>query len=253
MKAPVVNFGIAGWPLRRASAACLDAAFRAGRASIIEIPKDLLDTISVKQLFRLVKGSGKDPCLAGTTDFARLDSLDWADYRRYLDIQMSYARFLGCSMVRLFLQADSKKDFEVALRRVDEYAQHAENVEIVLETHGGWESGIEGLAYLLAMTRFRLVVDLANVPDQAAREALLNCVPGDRIAYFHVRNLPGHCEIVALAEIERLAAQLHPLHSFLWEPKSLSGWPAMRVLHNCLDCISDAAEVESAPAGSSGS
>ena len=204
----------------------------------------------MKQLFWLVKECGRKACLAGTTDFAGLSGLDWADYKRYLDIQMSYARFLGCPMIRLFLQSYSKNDFEVSLRRVDEYARRAENVEIVLETHGGWESRIEGLKYLLAKTKFRLVVDFANVPNRVGRGALLGCVPDDRIAYFHVRNLPGYKERATLAEIEWRAMRLYPGHAFLWEPKSLSGWRAISVFRDCIDRTLDVTVAETGPAGS---
>ena len=148
-----MDLGIAGWPLRRASADCVELAFRLGRSPIIEIPKDLLDRISVKQLFGIVARSGKTPCLAGTTDFARLSGLQWCDYKRYLDIQASQARFLGCRMLRLFLQAKSRAEFETALGRVVEFASRLRDLEIVLETHHGWETHPDGLDRVLAQNR----------------------------------------------------------------------------------------------------
>jgi hypothetical protein len=223
-----MDLGIAGWPLRRASADCIDIAFRLGRSRIIEIPKDLLDRISVKQLFGIVARSGKTPCLAGTTDFTRLSGLQWPDYKRYLDIQASQARFLGCRMLRLFLQAESREEFEAALGRVVEFASRLRDLEIVLETHGGWETRPDGLDHLLARTEIRLVVDFANVRDRVVREALLRDVPKRRIAYFHVRNLPMYPpEVRSLAAFEAKAAETFPRHPFLWEPKKLSGWQAV--------------------------
>jgi hypothetical protein len=222
-RAAIVDLGIAGWPLRRASPDCIDLAFRSGRSPIIEIPKDLLDRIPVKQLFRIVARSGKTPCLAGTTDFARLSGLKWPDYKRYLDIQTSQARFLGCRMLRLFLQAESRAEFETALGRVVEFASRLQDLEIVLETHRGWETRPDGLNRLLAQTEIRLVVDFANVRDNGVREMLLKDVPKRRIAYFHIRNLPMRPERPSLVALEARAERAFPRHPFLWEPKTLSG------------------------------
>ena len=230
-----MDLGIAGWPLRSASADCVELAFRLGRSPIIEIPKDLLDRISVKQLFRIVARSGKTPCLAGSTDFARLSGLQWCDYKRYLDIQASQARFLGCRMLRLFLQAKSRAEFETALGRVVEFASRLRDLEIVLETHHGWETRPDGLDRVLAGTEIRLVVDFANVPDRAVREALLREVPKRRIAYFHIRNLPIRREGPSLAAFEARAAEAFPRHPFLWEPKTLSGRRAVEAFRAYVD------------------
>jgi hypothetical protein len=235
VRAAAVNLGIGGWPLRRVSADCVDLAFRLGRSPIIEIPKDLLDRISVKQLFGIVARSGKTPCLAGTTDFARLGGLQWRDYKRYLDIQASQARFLGCRMLRLFLQAESRAELETALGRVVEFASRLKDLEIVLETHRGWETRPEGLDRVLARTEVRLVVDFANVRDRAVREALLSDVPKRRIAYFHIRNLPMCPEWSSLAAFEARAAEAFPRHPFLWEPKTLSGWRAVEAFRAHID------------------
>jgi hypothetical protein len=233
--AAVVDLGIAGWPLRRASPDCIDLAFRSGRSPIIEIPKDLLDRIPMKQLFRIVARSGKTPCLAGTTDFACLSGLKWPDYKRYLDIQASQARFLGCRMLRLFLQAESRAEFGTALSRVVEFASSLRDLEIVLETHRGWETHSDGLNDLLAQTEIRLVVDFANVRERAVREALLRDVPQGRIAYFHIRNLSTRQERPSLAACEARAEEVFPRHPFLWEPKTLSGWRAVEAFRAHLD------------------
>jgi hypothetical protein len=235
LRAGGVKLGIAGWPLRRASADCIDLAFKLGRSPIIEIPKDLLDRIPMKQLFRIVARSGKTPCLAGTTDFARLSGLKWPDYKRYLDIQASQARFLGCRMLRLFLQAKSRAEFETALGRVMEFASQLRDLEIVLETHRGWETQQDGLDRVLAGTEFRLVIDFANVPNPAMRETLLNYVPERRIAYFHIRNLTTRPERPSLAAFETKAAEAFPRRPFLWEPKTLSGWRAVEAFSAHVD------------------
>jgi hypothetical protein len=237
LRAAVVDLGIAGWPLRRASPDCIDLAFRSGRSPIIEIPKDLLDRMSMKKLFGIVAGSQKIPCLAGTTDFAGLSGLKWGDYKRYLDIQVSQARFLGCRMLRLFLQAENRAEFGTALGRVVEYASSLKDLEIVLETHRGWETHSDGLNDLLAQTEIRLVVDFANVREQAVREVFLRDVPHWRIAYFHIRNLPTRLERPSVAACEARAEEVFPRHPFLWEPKTLSGWRAVEAFRTHLDRV----------------
>lgn len=235
MAVAAVDLGIAGWPLRRASLECIELALQLGRSPIVEIPKDLLDRISVKQLFGIVARSRKTPCLAGTTDFALLSGLQWCDYKRYLDIQVSQARFLGCRMLRLFLQAKSRAHFETAFDRVVEFASALSDLEIVLETHHGWETRRDGLDRVLARSEIRLVVDFANVRDLAVREALLTEIPRRRIAYFHIRNLPTHPERPSLATFEARAAEAFPRHPFLWEPKTVSGWGAVEAFRAQVD------------------
>ena len=66
-------------------------------------------------------------------------------------------------MLRLFLQAESRAEFETALGRVVEFASRLRDLEIVLETHHGWETHPDGLDHVLARTEIRLVVDFANV------------------------------------------------------------------------------------------
>lgn len=126
-------------------------------------------------------------------------------------------------MLRLFLQAENRVEFGTALGRVVEFASNLKDLEIVLETHRGWETCSDGLNDLLAQTEIRLVVDFANVRDNGVREMLLKDVPKRRIAYFHIRNLPMHPERPSLAALEARAEQAFPRHPFLWEPKTLSG------------------------------
>jgi hypothetical protein len=237
LKVAAVDLGIAGWPLRRASPDCLDLAFRSGLSPIIEIPKDLLDRMSLKKLFGIVARSQKMPCFAGTTDFARLSGLTWGDYKRYLDIQVSQARFLGCRMLRLFLQAENRAEFGDALGRVVEFASSLKDLEIVLETHRGWETHTDGLNDLLAQTEIRLVIDFSNVREQAVREKFLKDVPHRRVAYFHIRNLPTRLERPSVAAFEARAREAFPRHPFLWEPKTLSGWRAVEAFRTHLDRV----------------
>jgi hypothetical protein len=246
LKVAAVDLGIAGWPLRRASPDCLDLAFRSGLSPIIEIPKDLLDRMSLKKLFGIVARSQKMPCFAGTTDFAHLSGLTWTDYKRYLDIQVSQARFLGCRMLRLFLQAENRAEFGNALGRIIEFASRLKDLEIVLETHRGWETHPDGLNHLLAQTEIRLVVDFANVSKRAVREVLLRDLPHRRIAYFHIRNLPTRLERPSVAACEATAEEVFPRHPFLWEPKTLSGWRAVEAFRTHLDRVRLASTVAAA-------
>lgn len=228
--------GIAGWPLRDASADDLGAAWARAEAPLAELPKDLLDKISVKQLFRAVRATGKQTALAGTTDFAGLSGMDWADYRRYLDIQLAQARFLGAKLFRIFLRGETREDTFRAFDHLERYALHAPDMEIVVETHGGWESTAVGLAAFLERTDKRLVVDFGNIVDEAAAEFILRGAIGGRIAYFHLRALadvPSPDPIVDGREAR--AMNTYPAHSFLWEPKGLETPEALAIwrrLHN---------------------
>jgi len=215
--------GIAGWPLREASTEQVAESWALAEAPLAELPKDLLDKVSTKQLFHAVRAAGKEVSLAGTTDFARLDSMSLADYGRYLDIQLAQARFLGASLFRVFLQAEAREDFGRALDNLDRCLSRTPDVETVVETHGGCESTVEGLATLLDETRLRLVVDFGNIADSAAAEFILGSELADRIAYFHLRSLPGKVAAESpIAMREARAMAIYPSHTFLWEPKDLS-------------------------------
>ena len=217
------HVGIAGWPLRYLSAEMFGHAVRLGRATIAEVPKDLLVRVSIKHLRASIRKAGKTICLAGTTDFAALSGLSWREYQRYLDVQVANARFLGCRMIRCFVGSFLRKDFRLALRRATSYQAQKPDLELVVETHGGFESQPEGLRALLEYSDFRIVADLANVPARPTRDALLSGDVAERIAYFHIRCLPGQGKMTSQALEESVAIRSHPDHDFLWEPKRMSG------------------------------
>jgi hypothetical protein len=210
----------------------VSAALTLSRASVAELPKDLLDQVSIKQLFRTIRAASKEVSLAATTDFAHLGGMDWADYGRYLDIQVAQARFLGARLFRVFLQADTQEDFIRALYGLERYTRRVSEMEIVVETHGGWESTAEGLPAFLKSTDARLVVDFGNIADEAASEFILRGAMGERIAYFHLRALPGAPSTDPLLDRrEARAMNAYPTHSFLWEPKGPQTPEALAIWH----------------------
>lgn len=224
-----MSFGIAGWPLRWLSAEGFGDAVRSMPSKVAEIPKDLLDTVSVKALFVALAACRKTLSMAGTTDFTTLSGFSWPDYQAYLDMQVASARFLRCGLWRVFLQASTMAELKASLRKVAQYASRHADLEIVVETHGGFESTREGFDYCIAQSPLRFVVDLANISDTALREAILHGTFKRRIAYFHLRNFGAYTEAKSLVPLEARAIQAYPRHAFLWEPKQVEGAEAVRL------------------------
>ena len=222
-----VNRGIAGWPLRDLSLVDIADAIKATPCELVEIPKDLLDSVSIKKLFDILQASNKTVAFAGTTDFATLSGLPWSDYQNYLDIQAAAARFLKSRYWRVFLQAPTLEELEFSIRKVIDYSRRIPEVEIVIETHGGPESTMEGFNFCLKNSSINFVVDFSNILDTSLREFIAQGGLRERIAYFHVRNIPGYREEASLAPIEAKAARAYPQHAFLWEPKVISGRAAV--------------------------
>ena len=221
--------GLAGWPLRSASLDDLAELWPADSGPLVELPKDLVDRLSIKRLRGLLERVDVPVSLAGTTDLARLGGMDWELYQRYLDIQIAQLHFLGATLFRGFLQAETQEEFRRALDRLKAYAATHADVEFVLETHNGWETTLSGLTELLADTPFRLVVDFANIEHADAKEFILEGGIGGRIAYFHTRRLPESGDRSAISVTERRARAAYPEHAFLWEPKSIGTRRALEV------------------------
>jgi hypothetical protein len=228
-----VKFGIAGWPLRTLSLDGIAEVIHTVPSSIIEIPKDLLNSVSTKKLFGILVTSKKSVSLAGTTDFTRLSDLSWGDYQNYLDIQFAFGRFFKCKIFRVFLQARTREQLELSVSRVIEYAQRFTDIEIVFETHGGYESTKDGFEFCINTCSLRTVIDFGNISDCALPEFILDSNLDRRIAYFHVRNLPGYCELETLGAVEARAMLAYPQHTFLWEPKAVNGRRAVKIFRDC--------------------
>jgi hypothetical protein len=228
-----VKFGIAGWPLRNLSLNGIADVIDTTPSTLMEIPKDLLDSVPAKKLFAMLVASKKAVSLAGTTDFTTLAGLSWTDYQKYLDIQIAFGRFFRCKMFRVFLQARTLGELELSVSRLIEYAQRFTDIEIVFETHGGYESTKSGFEFCLNSCSFRTVIDFGNIVENALKGFILDSSLDRRIAYFHVRNLPGYCEAESLVTVEARAMQRYPQHAFLWEPKAVSGHRAVRIFREC--------------------
>jgi len=214
--------------LRTLSLDGVAAVVRTMPSTIAEIPKDLLDAVSLKELFRALEGCGKTLSMAGTTNFARLSGLSWRDYQKYLDVQVASSRFLRCEIWRVFLQASTTNELRQSIDRLSEYGSRFSDLEVVIETHGGAESTREGFEFCLEQLPYRFVIDLANIPDPALCEAILEGNFHRRIAYFHTRNLGAYVEAEALLPLELKALSAYPDHVFLWEPKNVDGREALR-------------------------
>jgi hypothetical protein len=226
-----MNYDLAGWPLRGLSLASI-AEVIAQSSCLVEIPKDLLDSVSAKSLHALLSAKQRPTVLAGTTDFAKMAGLSWGSYRSYLAIQIAYARFLGCQMFRVFLGADSRTTLEPSLERLALLSRELQDIEVVVETHGGFESTKEGFLHCVTSSPIRFVVDFANIADKALVDVILKGKYSNKIAYFHVRNLPGYCEADHLLEVETRAKRAYRRHIFLWEPKAITGLEAVTVFNS---------------------
>ena len=224
-----MTFGLAGWPLRALSAEEFGNVVRSMPSKVAEIPKDLLDVVSLKALFEALGAHCKTLSMAGTTDFTTLSGLSWRDYQAYLDVQVASARFLRCALWRVFLQASTMAELKASLDKVAQYASRHVDLEIVVETHGGFESTREGFDYCITESPLRFVVDLANIADTALREVILGGTFKQRIAYFHLRNFGAYTEATSLVPLEARAVQAYPCHTFLWEPKQVEGTRAIRL------------------------
>jgi hypothetical protein len=218
-----MSIGIAGWPLRRSAVSEVADIFSDTPSNLVEIPKDLLDVVSLKALFEALIACKKAACFAGTTDFTNLAALSWEDYQRYLSVQVSCARFLRCAYWRVFLGAQDREQLRLSINRMNAFAETLKDLEVVVETHGGFESTEEGFELCLSESAMTFVVDIANIPEQALTKAIVAGHHRDRIAYFHIRNLNGYHEAEHLLELEEKMLDAHPGHTFLWEPKKISG------------------------------
>lgn len=105
---------LAGWSTRNFNLQDLADYLEVLAPPIVEISKDLLDGLSIKNLHELLKAYGARcghaiVSFAGTTDLTTCAGLSWDAYFDYLRIQEAQARFLGSRYFRLF--AGETKDF----------------------------------------------------------------------------------------------------------------------------------------------
>jgi hypothetical protein len=220
----------AAWPLRHFEVNELLGLVSEYPPRVLELSKDFLGGgVSLKDLARLLEGvragNSIDLVLAGTTDLVRCAGFPWERYRRYVAVQMAQARFLECTGFRLMVgPRSSDVDSGTVIDRVGTLCEDLSPVQACVEIHGGVESELSVLAELLQSTPIMIVIDLENL-DRAGltTEELRAVLPPERVAYFHVRNLPG----VWTEHPATLSAQYewqrdYPDAVFLWEPKSVN-------------------------------
>lgn len=196
---------------------------------VIEISKDLIDgAISTKELYlTLARHLETHPqavvSYAATTDFTTCAGLGWDAYQNYIAIQSSQARFLRSSYFRFFVGKERNFPPEELLNRLSSLQRLVAPAIPAIEIHCGWESDISQLSTLVAKTSFPFVIDFANgLASGLTYDELSAVIPGQRILYFHTRNLPGiYLEHSPSIEDEKQWRKSYPNVPLLWEPKEI--------------------------------
>lgn len=220
----------AAWPLRSLELAEFERLLLGLRPRELEISKEFVEARSIKTIAALLR---RHPprlvSFAGTTDFCSLSGMDEREYLSYFAIQATQAAFLGSHLFRVLAGDDSGIAAAQLRDRLSRAQALLGPIELVVETHGGRESDLDVLRHLLDVGRFRLVVDIANVRQPDTVEFLLDEELGDRIAYFHVRNLDRYIEDESALALERALALKYPDHLVFFEPKRIDGAAALEV------------------------
>jgi hypothetical protein len=175
-------------------------------------------------LSRIRQSSGAELAFAGTTDLTTCAGLSWERYRLYVAVQIAQARFLGCSMFRLFAGPRSEGiSIGEIVERVHQLCLDLAPMTACVELHAGIESAPTVLEALISRTPVKIVVDFENVERAGLTTAvLLETVALDRVAYIHQRNLPGvWTEHPASLQEESRWRELAAGTAFLWEPKTV--------------------------------
>ncbi|MGE0451142.1 MAG: hypothetical protein AB7Q29_16340 [Vicinamibacterales bacterium] len=218
----------AGWAVRRFELDELEALTAEAAPKLVEISKDFLrEDISLKALAamldRLRAACSPTVAFAGTTDLVGCAGWPWTRYREYLAVQIAQARFLGCSLFRVFVGRRSENVDEASVvERLEDLCADLAPLTACIEIHGGIECEDHVLHTLLRDTSAEVLVDIERCRAAGATESLLRTVPLDRVAYFHQRNLPQvWTEHPASLEDEQRWHLLAPDASYLWEPKTV--------------------------------
>lgn len=220
---------LAGWPLRGCSTDQFLDAITTFRPRMVEFSKDFLrDDVSVKGLAaRLAEVRAKnafDLSYAGTTDLVNCAGMSWQRYRLYVAVQIAQARFLDCTHFRFFLGGTSSDiDIPELICRVLDFSSDLSPMKPCLEIHGGLESDAEVLGALLDRTAVEIVVDVENMHHAGlAFDQMQDLLPTERVAYLHLRNLPGiWVENPTIEADEERWHDLIPGRPVLWEPKTV--------------------------------
>jgi hypothetical protein len=219
----------AAWPLRHFKLDELLRLVSEYQPRVLELSKDFLDRdVSLKEvargLQRVRTGNSLELVLAGTTDLVRCAGFPWDRYRRYLAVQVAQARFLDCTGFRLLVGARSAGiEAGAVTDRIATLCGDLAPVQAYVEIHGGIESEQAVLAELLQRTPVKIVIDLQNMQRAGlTSEGLRAVLPPERVAYFHVRNLPDiWIEDQASLGEQHEWQRRYPDALFLWEPKTV--------------------------------
>lgn len=234
------NIFPAGWPLRLLSLGELKNIIEKHKPSLVEVSKDQVNSVSIKQLKKILltaqKTSGFSLSFAGTTNFSSCSGFEWSRYLCYLDIQVAQARFLGCEFFRVILGDDlSPGRIGLTALRLEEFCRRTKPIIVCVETHGASECDPQTLRKLLDKCPVDVVIDFANIYDAGySMEDFLSYVPMRRIAYSHQRNLPfdiwtEHAKS-SIAEIEW--SRVSKNKPRFWEPKELIDAKTIKELYD---------------------
>jgi hypothetical protein len=219
----------AAWPLRHFEVDELLGFVSEYPPRALELSKDFLDGgVSLKglaqSLERVRAENTFELVLAGTTDLVRCAGFPWDRYRRYLSVQVAQARFLDCTGFRLLVGARSPDvEHSTVIDRIGALCEDLAPVQAYVELHGGIETEPAVLADLLKRTPLKVVIDLQNMQRAGLTlEGLRAVLPPERVAYFHVRNLPDvWIEDPASLGDQHECQRRYPDALLLWEPKTV--------------------------------
>ncbi len=226
---PNNSITLAGWPQRGFTTDQFLDAITSFRPRMVELSKDFLrDDVSLKGLAaRLGEVRESDDfefSYAGTTDLLSCAGMTWQRYRLYVAVQIAQARFLDCTHFRFFLGA-ANSDIEPAelIDRVLDFCSDLSPMRPCLEIHAGLESDVEVLGTLLDKTEVEIVLDVENSHHAGLTfDQIQDLLPAERIAYVHLRNLPGvWSENPPIEADEERWHDRIPDRPFLWEPKTV--------------------------------
>jgi len=224
-----IQLPLSGWATRDFSIAELETYLATVKPGYFEVSKDLVDgEISIKALKTSVNNAYSNNLVgkvayAGTTNFCSTSGFEFNEYLEYLRIQWSQAAFLGASVFRVMIGGDSSVSNEIVESRLAQFAELISPMQVGIEIHGGWESTMSAIESILTSTAYGFVIDFQNLIESDLHcQDVRDCIPKERILYFHARNLPGHY----IEHNESLAEQLWWCNKYdkpiLWEPKKLS-------------------------------
>lgn len=211
---------LSGWATRDFSGEDIETYMQKFKPSIYEISKDFVEgSVSIKKTFNLIKNLRAAGSLkvsyAGTTDFVNCSGMDFGDYLKYLAIQASQANYLGSDFFRVMVGGEANTEIDV-IARLKKFSELIDG-KVLIEIHGGWEGSIDNIKRILEETDFNFVIDFQNVLESGLSYAEIKELIGERVEYYHTRNMGEYVEHPDSIEEEK--GWKCNEDNLLWEPK----------------------------------